>query len=155
MAEYLIAQAAAGAQALMLFESWAGLLGAAASSAASRSPPCAAPPRALRRTGVPLIYYVNQGAALMQAVADLDVDVIGVDWRTDLAQVRQILGARQGRAGEPRSGGAVRPAARSSSATSMRCSRRPARRRGTSSTSATASGRTRPGCGGPSDRLRP
>jgi uroporphyrinogen decarboxylase len=75
----------------MLFESWAGL----------RAPPeftrfaLAAVRRtaaALRATGVPLIYYVNQGSALMHAVADLDVDVIGVDWRTPLGQVREILG---------------------------------------------------------------
>jgi uroporphyrinogen decarboxylase len=91
MAAYLGAQAAAGAQALMLFESWAGLL---------------APPEfnrfalravrrtmaALRKTGVPLIYYVNQGSALMESVADLDVDVIGVDWRTPLGAVRRGLG---------------------------------------------------------------
>jgi uroporphyrinogen decarboxylase len=91
MAAYLGAQAAAGAQALMLFESWAGLL---------------APPefnrfalRAVRRTmaalrsrGVPLIYYVNQGSALMESVAGLDVDVIGVDWRSPLGTVRQVLG---------------------------------------------------------------
>ena len=91
MAAYLGAQAAAGAQALMLFESWAGLL---------------APPefnrfalRAVRRTmaalrsiGVPLIYYVNQGSALMESVADLDVDVIGVDWRSPLGAVRHVLG---------------------------------------------------------------
>jgi uroporphyrinogen decarboxylase len=92
MAAYLGAQAAAGAQALMLFESWAGLL---------------APPefnrfalRAVRRTmaalrsttDVPLIYYVNQGSALMESVADLDVDVIGVDWRSPLGTVRRVLG---------------------------------------------------------------
>ena len=91
MAAYLGAQAAAGAQALMLFESWAGLL---------------APPEfnrfalravrrtmaALRNTGVPLIYYVNQGSALMESVADLNVDVIGVDWRSPLGVVRRVLG---------------------------------------------------------------
>jgi len=91
MTVYLGAQAAAGAQALMLFESWAGLL---------------APPefqrfalRAVRRTlaalrsaGVPLIYYVNQGSALMESVAELDVDVIGVDWRSPLGAVRRVLG---------------------------------------------------------------
>ena len=91
MAAYLAAQAAAGAQALMLFESWAGLLAPPefrrfALAAVRRS--CAA----LRGCGVPLIYYVNQGAALMPAVADLDVDVIGVDWRLGLKEVRQILG---------------------------------------------------------------
>ncbi|HEY4210216.1 MAG TPA: uroporphyrinogen decarboxylase [Steroidobacteraceae bacterium] len=91
MAAYLSAQARAGAQALMLFESWAGLLAPAEFSRFAL--------RAVRRTmaglrsaGVPLIYYVNQGSALMECVADLDVDVIGVDWRTPLGEVRRILG---------------------------------------------------------------
>jgi uroporphyrinogen decarboxylase len=47
---------------------------------------------ALRKTGVPLIYYVNQGSALMESVVDLDVDVIGVDWRSPLGTVRRVLG---------------------------------------------------------------
>jgi uroporphyrinogen decarboxylase len=91
MAAYLAAQAAAGAQALMLFESWAGLLAPPqfsqfALAAVRRTA------TALRGTGVPLIYYVNQGSALMPAVRDLDVDVIGVDWRTPLSEVRATLG---------------------------------------------------------------
>jgi uroporphyrinogen decarboxylase len=81
---YLGAQAAAGAQALMMFESWAGLLAAPEFNRFAL--------RAVRRTmaalraktDVPLIYYVNQGSALMESVADLDVDVIGVDWRSSL-----------------------------------------------------------------------
>jgi uroporphyrinogen decarboxylase len=49
--------------------------------------------KALRAvTHVPLIYYVNQGSALMESVVDLDVDVIGVDWRSPLNGVRRILG---------------------------------------------------------------
>ncbi|MGH8200017.1 MAG: uroporphyrinogen decarboxylase [Steroidobacteraceae bacterium] len=91
MAVYLRAQAAAGAQALMLFESWAGLLAPReferfALRAARRTV------AALRDTGVPLIYYVNQGSALMERVADLGVDVIGVDWRSPLGVVRRKLG---------------------------------------------------------------
>jgi len=92
MGIYLRAQAEAGAQALMMFESWAGLL---------------APPefqrfalRAARRTmaslrglDVPLIYYMHQAATLMESVVDLDVDVIGVDWRSSLATARAVLGA--------------------------------------------------------------
>ncbi|HTY94977.1 MAG TPA: uroporphyrinogen decarboxylase family protein, partial [Steroidobacteraceae bacterium] len=91
MAAYLAAQARAGAQALMLFESWAGLL---------------APPQfrqfalrgaqrtlsALRSLNVPLIYYANQGSALMAEVRALDVEVIGVDWRSPLSEVRRVLG---------------------------------------------------------------
>ncbi|HEY2403143.1 MAG TPA: uroporphyrinogen decarboxylase [Steroidobacteraceae bacterium] len=92
MAAYLGAQAAAGAQALMLFESWAGLLAPREFNRFAL--------RAVRRTmatlrqktAVPLIYYVNQGSALMQSVADLDVDVIGVDWRSPLSECARILG---------------------------------------------------------------
>jgi uroporphyrinogen decarboxylase len=91
MAAYLRAQAAAGAQALMLFESWAGLLAPReferfALRAARRTV------AALRHSGVPLIYYVNQGSALIDCVADLEVEVIGVDWRTPLGAVRRRLG---------------------------------------------------------------
>ena len=91
MAQYLAAQAGAGAQALMLFESWAGLL-APREFTRFALPAVRRTAAALRRLGVPLIYYVNQGSALMPAVADLDVDVIGVDWRSNLSDVRAVLG---------------------------------------------------------------
>ena len=75
----------------MLFESWAGLLAPReferfALRAVRRTM------AALRSTGVPLIYYVNQGSALMESVTDLDVDVIGVDWRSPLDVIRRTLG---------------------------------------------------------------
>jgi uroporphyrinogen decarboxylase len=94
MAAYLGAQAEAGAQALMLFESWAGLLAPAeftrfALRAVHRTV------NALRKvTDVPLIYYMNQGAALMQSVRQLDVDVIGVDWRAALDTCSEVLGSK-------------------------------------------------------------
>ncbi len=91
MAAYLQAQARAGAQALMLFESWAGLLAPPqferfALRAAQRTL------GALRGSGVPLIYYVNQGSALLDSLAGVDADVIGVDWRSPLGEVRRRLG---------------------------------------------------------------
>ena len=91
MAAYLSAQAAAGAQALMLFESWAGLLGVREYTRFAL-PAVRRTLAALRPLGVPLIYYLNQGSALMGAVAGLDVDVVGVDWRAPLSQVRAVLG---------------------------------------------------------------
>jgi uroporphyrinogen decarboxylase len=91
MAAYLSAQARAGAQALMLFESWAGLL-APAEYSRFALPAVARTFAALRALKVPLIYYVNQGSALMSAVSALDVDVVGVDWRASLADVRRVLG---------------------------------------------------------------
>jgi uroporphyrinogen decarboxylase len=92
MAAYLRAQAQAGAQALMLFESWGGLLGLPtyrrfALRAVERTL------RALRPLGVPLIYYANQGSALLEAIAELDVDVVGVDWRSPLGVARRVLGS--------------------------------------------------------------
>jgi uroporphyrinogen decarboxylase len=91
MAAYLAAQAAAGAQALMLFESWAGLLGVPEYTRLAL-PAVRRTLAALRPLDVPLIYYLNQGSALMGAIADLDVDVVGVDWRSPLSEVRRVLG---------------------------------------------------------------
>ncbi len=94
MAAYLAAQATAGAQALMLFESWGGLLAPPqfeqfALRAARRTL------AALRSCGVPLIYYLNQGSALLERLATLEADVIGVDWRTPLGAVRRLLGGQK------------------------------------------------------------
>jgi uroporphyrinogen decarboxylase len=91
MAAYLRAQAQAGAKALMMFESWAGLLAPTeyrrfALRAVERTM------KQLRPLGVPLIYYANQGGALLQDIATLDVDVIGIDWRTPLDVARRTLG---------------------------------------------------------------
>jgi uroporphyrinogen decarboxylase len=91
MAAYLAAQAQSGAQALMLFESWAGLLGPREFTRFAL-PAVQRAAAALRPLQVPLIYYANQASALMGAVRQLDVDVIGVDWRSGLAEVRRVLG---------------------------------------------------------------
>ena len=40
---------------------------------------------------MPLIYYV-QGSHLLPGAAELDVDVLGVDWRLPLSEVRRIVG---------------------------------------------------------------
>jgi uroporphyrinogen decarboxylase len=92
MTAYLRAQAQAGAQALMLFESWAGLL-AVKEFRRFALPAVQRTVAGLRDLGVPIIYYANQASALMQAVAELDVDVVGVDWRSSLGANREILGA--------------------------------------------------------------
>src|SRR5258707_4086644 len=110
MAEYLAAQARAGAQALMLFESWAGLL-APKEFQQFALPAVRRTAAALRRTGVPLIYYVNQGSALMPAVAQLDVDVVGVHWRSGLSDVRRVPGPGKALQGNLGSGALFAPAA--------------------------------------------
>jgi len=89
--DYLGAQARAGARALMLFDSWAGLLGPEDYARFAR-PAVAKILAALGDFGVPRIYFPHQGATLLGEVATLPLEVVAVDWRLPLSKVRAILG---------------------------------------------------------------
>lgn len=91
VARSLEAQAEAGAQALMVFDSWVGLLAPADYRRFAR-PAVERILKRLRRLDLPLIYFPNQGTTLMEDVASLPADVIGIDWRLPLARAREILG---------------------------------------------------------------
>ena len=91
MIVYLRAQADAGAQALMLFESWGGLLGPKDYTDFGM-PPVRRIVEGLADIDVPLIYFANQGGANLKVISELDVDVVGLDWRVSLAEARGILG---------------------------------------------------------------
>lgn len=91
MTAYFQAQAKAGAQALMMFDSWAGLL----SPYEFRSFALPAVRRILDRLkplGLPLIYFPNQGASLLEDATLSGADVLGVDWRLPLSRARAIIG---------------------------------------------------------------
>lgn len=90
-ARYLGAQAEAGAQALMIFDSWAGILAPDAYRDFAL-PAVRRVVAGLEEYGLPLIYFPNQGATLLEAAAGTAVDVIGVDWRTPLSAARRIVG---------------------------------------------------------------
>ncbi len=90
-AAYLRAQAEAGAQALMLFDSWVGLLGPSQYKEFG-APAVRRIVESLKPLDVPLIYFPNQGASLLEEVSKIDVDVVGVDWRTLLSRARRDLG---------------------------------------------------------------
>jgi uroporphyrinogen decarboxylase len=89
---YLQGQVAAGAQALQLFDTWGGLLSLERWRAVAL-PPLRKIVDALKGT-VPLIYYSNGGGHLLPALAELPVDVLSVDWRLPLSEVRARLGAQ-------------------------------------------------------------
>ncbi len=93
MATYLRAQAEAGARALMIFDSWIGLLSAEAFSELER-PALDRIVEAIRPLDVPLIYFPNQGAHLLEAVRGLDVDVMEIDWRRPLTAADADLEGR-------------------------------------------------------------
>jgi len=89
-ARYLAAQVEAGAQAIQLFDTWGGLLD-------RRRWRELALPSLLRvleplRGRVPLIYYVNGGAHLLPELGALPVEVLSVDWRVPLDEVRAAVG---------------------------------------------------------------
>jgi len=91
MVLYLEAQARAGAKALMIFDSWAGLLGPE-QYAEFAFPAVKRIIDALRPLDVPLIYFPNQGATLLETVRESGADVVGIDWRLPLSRARAILG---------------------------------------------------------------
>lgn len=98
-ASYLEAQVAAGAQAVQLFDSWAGILSPrdfrefALGYAKQVFERLKASPTWKRSGGVPIIYFVNGCAPYLEDIATSGADVIGIDWRISLATARQRLGS--------------------------------------------------------------
>jgi uroporphyrinogen decarboxylase len=93
---YLSAQIDAGAQALQLFDTWGGLLSLERWRRIAL-PPLAKVIDALRRhpAPVPLIYYLQGGAHLLAGTRDLPVEVLSVDWRLPLSEVRRQVGSEK------------------------------------------------------------
>ena len=90
--DYLRAQAAAGAHIVQLFDSWVGTL-----SISDYSEYVAPSVRrifdGLRADGIPAIHFGTGNAALLPAMRDAGGDVMGLDWRVDLAATwRDVVG---------------------------------------------------------------
>jgi uroporphyrinogen decarboxylase len=81
--DYLAAQVQAGAQAVQLFDSWAGAL-SPDDYAEFVLPHSQAVLRRIARTSVPAIHFGVDTAALLPLMAHAGGDVIGLDWRTPL-----------------------------------------------------------------------
>lgn len=90
---YLLAQAEAGAQALQLFDSWAGIL-APGDFAKYAQPYAKKIIDELKVTGLPLIYFANNGATLLDYSVATGADVIGLDWRINIADAIKKVGRR-------------------------------------------------------------
>ncbi|RJX31112.1 MAG: uroporphyrinogen decarboxylase [Desulfurivibrio sp.] len=88
---YLQAQVEAGAQALQVFDSWAGAL-APCDFAEFALPYVKQIMDALKPAGVPLIYFANNGATLMQLSKTCGADVQGLDWRVSLTDAVKVFG---------------------------------------------------------------
>lgn len=86
-------QIEAGAQAVQIFDSWAGILGPR-DYAEFAAPYAARVLASLEGLDVPRIYFAPGASSLLPSIADLPAEVIGVDWRIDLRAARERLGDR-------------------------------------------------------------
>jgi len=88
MTDYLNLQIAAGAQAVQIFDSWAGIL-SPADFAAFALPAVRRVIHGLERDGVPVIYFAPAADHLLELSATSGADVVGVCWRTPLDAARR------------------------------------------------------------------
>jgi len=89
-ARYLAAQIDAGADAVKIFESWGGILSQTDFRLRSADP-INRIFASLKDKGVPRILFVNNIAPYLPIVRDIDCDVVGVDYRVDLAEAAKAL----------------------------------------------------------------
>jgi len=97
VAAYLNAQIEAGAQAVMIFDTWGGVLSSRAyaefSLAYSRRV-LGELARASRGRTVPRILFTKGGGQWLEAMAESGADALGIDWQTSLADARKRVGKR-------------------------------------------------------------
>ena len=91
--DYLNRQIDAGAQVVQLFDTWAGLL-SPADYQAWVLPTHVAIAERVDRARAPLILYVNDGAHVLDEMAESGADVLSLDWRVDLAEAARRVGSR-------------------------------------------------------------
>jgi uroporphyrinogen decarboxylase len=90
---YLSAQIRAGAQAVQIFDTWAGIL----TPVDYNKFACPYVKKAvadLKKEGVPIIYFVNDCAGILKEVRKSGADVISVDWRIDLGDAVKKIGKK-------------------------------------------------------------
>ena len=90
---YLQAQARAGAQALQIFDSWAGIL-APCDFSTFALPYVQKIIASLKQFDIPIIYFANNGATLLDLSVSSGADVIGLDWRINIGDAIQRVGKK-------------------------------------------------------------
>jgi uroporphyrinogen decarboxylase len=95
VASFLRMQADAGAQALQLFDSWAGALGPR-DYRAKVEPYTRAVFDGIREAAVPTIHFGTGTAGFLDAFRAAGGDVIGVDWRIPLDRAWSMIGENLG-----------------------------------------------------------
>jgi uroporphyrinogen decarboxylase len=103
VALYLNAQIEAGAQAVMIFDSWGGVLADGAFqtfSLAYTARVLAQVKKEHDGVRIPSIVFTKGGGLWLSEMADLSCDVLGVDWTVNLGKARQQVGGQVGGPGK-------------------------------------------------------
>lgn len=93
ISEYLIAQAEAGAQAVQIFDSWAGVLAAGDYRQYVLPYNQTIVERVRAATDVPIIYFGTNLNGMLGTVAEIPADVMGVDWHIPIDEAWSQLGS--------------------------------------------------------------
>ena len=88
--QYLKAQIKAGVNAVQLFDTWGGILPLEFYREFSL-PYIKTVFDICRTENIPRILYLNGTRPYLSQLAELDCEVIGIDWRTDIGEARSIL----------------------------------------------------------------
>ena len=92
---YLEAQAAAGADALMVFDTWGGVLDHAGYQQFSLKPMHRIVSNLKAKYPLlPVILFTKNGGQQLEAMAATGCDALGLDWTTDMAEARARVGDR-------------------------------------------------------------
>lgn len=94
---YLNAQIAAGAQAVMVFDTWGGALSDVAYrefSLAYAKQVFAGLTREAQGRVVPRIFFTKGGGLWLESMTDVGADALGIDWTVDIGQARERVGNR-------------------------------------------------------------
>ena len=103
VAAYLNAQIDAGAQAVMVFDSWGGVL----ADGVFQSFSLAYTARVLSQLkrdhegqDIPRIVFTKGGGLWLKEMAELDCEVLGLDWTVNLGEARRLVGGPVGGPGK-------------------------------------------------------
>jgi uroporphyrinogen decarboxylase len=97
VAAYLNAQIDAGAQAVMIFDSWGGVLADGAFQRFSlrwTQQVVAALQREKDGVRIPVIVFTKGGGLWLEQIAGIGADVVGLDWTVNLGDARAQVGGR-------------------------------------------------------------
>lgn len=95
--EYLNAQIAAGAQAVMIFDTWGGILTTRNYQQFSlnyMAQIIAGLKREYNGAKIPVILFTKNGGQWLEKIADSGCDAIGLDWTIDISDARARVGDR-------------------------------------------------------------